>query len=634
MNKKNVYLFQIQNPIAEKIFLPVAIGYLWSYVSSHEAINKNYELAGAFFQRKSTKEYLDQLADPDVVGFSTYVWNWEFSKRMAEAIKLKWPHCLIIMGGPHVPYKLNFQIELPYVDLIVTYGGEDQFLEILQERLLAKPNFNAIKGTITHQSLTITKRNQVSDVNVYPSPYLSGFFKKMILSNPEVNFNMIIETNRGCPYTCSFCNMFDDYYTKIKKFEIGRIKSEIDWGIDNKIDYIDCADSNFGIFERDIEIAEYIADKKRNFGIPRMFNFTSAKNQPQYVEKIQEHLGSVGIDRGISVSLQSLNKETLKEIKRWNATEEKIIEKLNKYKRQGLECFVELILGLPFETKSSWIFGINMLVDQGISFSLLIHPLSAVPNTIFDNYEYVNQHKLKFAVTRSPAQGFTYGHESQEEREKICYETATLPYADWLDCYIYSKCIIGSQYFHGLSYYVAKYLNLNYGVKFSDFFMLIFTQYKNGSNFFQDEYKNISNQIFKSLFELKPWGRQIFGKQDMFWSDQSAAAIFLIANINKFYEELESVILSTYNQVDKKQLKEVIRFNKSILEQPEINYPIQSTFEYNWYEHLVLNQDLINKNSNYEFNGRNWINVKDHALHIYWFGRKSSRCFIKNVKGI
>lgn len=634
INKKNVYLIQVQNLIAERIFLPLAIGYLWSYVNSHKDIRAAYNLAGVFFQRKAIKEYLDVMESPEVVGISTYVWNWEFSKAIAQAIKERWPNCLIIMGGPQVSYKTGFQGELPFVDLVATYGGEDQFLEILREYQKECPNYDSILGLITPRTVQLTKRKQVSDVNKFPSPYLQGFFDRVIADNPDVNFNMIIETNRGCPYTCAFCNMFDDYYVKLRQFSMETIKAEIDWGVDRGIDYLDCADSNFGIFSRDIEIAEYIVDKKKKLGIPRMFNFTSAKNQPQHVEKIQKLFGSVGIDRGISVSLQSLNPDTLKAINRWNMSDDKLVETVSKYKRDGLESFIELILGLPMETKKSWLKGLNKIIDQGVECSLLIHPLSAVPNTPFDSSDYVERYGLKFTTTKSPAQGFCYGHESAEERERICYESNTMPFQDWLDSYVYGKCIMGVHYFHGLSFYVAKMLKKIYGIEFSTYLELLLSAYTSGEGFFSDEYFRITKAIRGSLFELKPWGRKILGDQDMYWSDQAAAAMYLIDNIDPFYNALFELLTSTFKSVSPEILNDVIRFNKSILERPDEVYPLKVQFKFNWDEFLNDREDLKNDGSQYVFNGRPWENHHDHAIHVYWFGRKSSRCFIKDIKRI
>ena len=318
MKNKNVYLFQIQNIISGHIFLPLSLSYLWSYIVSKPHLSSQYKLKEYFFIREAVENYLAEMEDPSVVGISTYIWNWEISKEIARKIKSRWPQCLVVMGGPQVPYTTDFQKELPFVDIVVTFSGEEAFADILTENLKDDPQFLSINGTISGGVNKLVKRKAPSQLDKLPSPYLSGFFDQVFNKYPDHHFNIIIESNRGCPYSCFFCDMQDSYYTKIYKFELERVKAEIDWAVSHKIAYIDCADSNFGIFERDVEVAQHIADSKARTGYPRGFNFTSAKNQPEKVEKIQAILGSVEIDRGISISLQSFNKETLKAIKRWN----------------------------------------------------------------------------------------------------------------------------------------------------------------------------------------------------------------------------------------------------------------------------------------------------------------------------
>ena len=93
--------------------------------------------------------------------------------------------------------------------------------------------------------------------NYFPSPYLTGQFDYLL--NDGTNYQAIIETNRGCHSGCHYC-----YWGNKKKYEffdMQRIKDEAEWIGRNKIKYVFCADSNFGIFDRDIEIAQIYADQ-------------------------------------------------------------------------------------------------------------------------------------------------------------------------------------------------------------------------------------------------------------------------------------------------------------------------------------------------------------------------------------
>ena len=75
--------------------------------------------------------------------------------------------------------------------------------------------------------------------------------------------------SRGCPYACTFCDQEAIYYNKIAKFNYDRVIAEIDWVSDHKIDFLYFADSNVGIFDRDIDFIKYVAKCKNEKGFPK-----------------------------------------------------------------------------------------------------------------------------------------------------------------------------------------------------------------------------------------------------------------------------------------------------------------------------------------------------------------------------
>ena len=95
---------------------------------------------------------------------------------------------------------------------------------------------------------------------------LSGSFDRLIEAYPENEWLILWETNRGCPFKCTFCDWGSATASKVNKFDLERLKLEIDWFSKNKIEFIFCCDANFGILKRDIEIAEYVAIKKKRTG--------------------------------------------------------------------------------------------------------------------------------------------------------------------------------------------------------------------------------------------------------------------------------------------------------------------------------------------------------------------------------
>ncbi len=115
---------------------------------------------------------------PDIVGFTVFSWNLERSKFISKVIKKK-TGVSIIFGGPEITEDNNLS-KSEYVDFYVYGEGEEKFCEIIDEKTVSKCLFE--------ESI---------------DPYLNGIL------DFKINGTMLLETMRGCPYTCGYC-----YYNK------------------------------------------------------------------------------------------------------------------------------------------------------------------------------------------------------------------------------------------------------------------------------------------------------------------------------------------------------------------------------------------------------------------------------------
>ena len=79
-----------------------------------------------------------------------------------------------------------------------------------------------------------------------------------------------------------------------------------------KIEFIFCCDANFGIFPRDYEIAKYVAENKEKYEYPKAFSVQNTKNARDRAYKVQKFLSDYGLNKGVTLSLQSVDKTTLK----------------------------------------------------------------------------------------------------------------------------------------------------------------------------------------------------------------------------------------------------------------------------------------------------------------------------------
>ena len=217
--KKNIYLLQLTSPLSDSsvgvemssnksAFLPYSIGLLWSYSLQNKIISDNFILKDLAFNIDNLNHYIDNMEQPDIIATSNYMWNSNKHLYILKKIKKKYPDCLIICGGPHVPnsndskwYNLH-----DYVDIGVVGEGEKVFEQILLE-YFNKKDFSEIPGLIFRKNNKIFKTKpavRIKNINTIPSPYLSGLFNNIILKNPSVNFHATVEMDRGCPFKCTF----------------------------------------------------------------------------------------------------------------------------------------------------------------------------------------------------------------------------------------------------------------------------------------------------------------------------------------------------------------------------------------------------------------------------------------------
>ncbi len=108
----------------------------------------------------------------------------------------------------------------------------------------------------------------------------------------------------------------------MRKFDLDRVFAELEWCAANGFK-IAIADANFGIFERDVAIAERIAELKADHGHPRFVGNNYAKNTVKHLSKIIDIFTQAGIVAEGKMSMQSFDDDTLLTIRRKNIKVEK-----------------------------------------------------------------------------------------------------------------------------------------------------------------------------------------------------------------------------------------------------------------------------------------------------------------------
>tara|TARA_A100001201_G_scaffold137283_1_gene127029 strand:+ start:3102 stop:5060 length:1959 start_codon:yes stop_codon:yes gene_type:complete len=644
MNKQRLYLveasyvFKPSNMENGQVRLPYSTGLLWSHCELNKEISDNYELSDILFVRTSPQEFLDEIHEPDIIGFSCFVWNWDFNKKLAEKVKEKYPNCIIVFGGQMQPtaesieWNKEFFKEHPYVDILVHGEGELIFENILLENLKNK-NWDNVNG-ITYKNgdgyKTTDKMIRINNIDEMPSPYLNGLMDRFVQKyKNQYKFTTTIESVRGCPYRCTYCEIGDLYFQKIHAQSLEKLRDEIQWMSDNEVVYIDNADSNFGLyFDRDLEIAHILVDLKKRTGYPETFRNDWAKDKGEKLIPIAQVLQTGDMNKGLTMALQSMNHDTLVAIKRKNIISKKdgIQDFLEKCNNINLPVYAEFILGLPQETLDSFKDAIYKLINYGQHNYVGVYPLSILPNTPFGNPEYVDKYGLETIKTKGLYYHITEEEIEENESEQICVSTKTMPYDDMMEAYDFRWFIMITHFF-GLVQVVSRFLNSTGRVGYREFYEDMWKYFKDTDSVLGKEIKEYQIAIRKVFTEERYWG-WFFEESNYTWEFDEGSFIKLVDNIDLLYKEVENYLGKYFD--DKKTLDAVLDYQKEYIVNVDKQYPFKKEFDINIKDVIEKNEPVKNGGYVYEFDTnskcKNYNNNKfDWCRELFWWGRKEGR---------
>jgi len=595
-------LVQINNSFSGQNYLPYSVALLQGYVQENAPDPDRYNFLPSLFKREPIRDAVQKLISADIVGFSTYVWNGRASLEIARRLKDAHPEIIIIFGGPHVPDQPEvFLRENPFVDVVIHNEGEARFVEILE----AYPENNwseiASASFIDKAGFFVSNPagSRFRDLEEVPSPFLNGIFDQLVRDNPEERWIGLWETNRGCPFQCTFCDWGSATAAKVTKFGLDRLYGEIHWFAKNKIEYIFCCDANFGIQKRDVDIAEYVAKVKSETGYPQALSVQNTKNATERAYLTQKILSDSGLNKGVALSMQSVDMGTLTAIKRDNISLDTYMELQRRFTKDRVETYSDLILGLPGETYDSFTRGVNLLIENGQHNRIQFNNLSILPNAEMGNLEY----QKKYGMVTVPSKIINIHGERVEldddvpEIQDLVVATSSTPAVDWRKtrsfCWMiallhFNKImqipLMVAHEISGLPYkdMIESFLEVD-AIKYPVLAEIV--------ELFDDEAKKIQDGGPEYVFS-KEW-------LGIYWPADEYVFIKLTAEdkFGKFYDEaqalLESAVTEHAPSVDLSVFGDAVRLNRALVKQPHISDDLTISLDYDlisFYEDIRLNE--------------------------------------------
>ena len=294
--------------------------------------------------------------NPELVLFSTYIWNIEIVQKLIIELKKILPECIIGAGGPEVSYYAEGYLKkIDSLDFVVCGEGEETILELTD--LFAKEKsttflekaekvpglflkvsqFKDVEGKA--EVIYTGNRELLCDLSKLPFPYSE-------ITDPD-NRIYYYESLRGCPFSCAYCMSSLD--KKVRFMPLERVFADIQRFLDAKVRLVKFVDRTFNLnSDRYIEIWKYIVQHHNR---KTMFHF---EIEAEFLdEKALEFLQTV--PRGVmqfEIGVQSTNKKTLEAVGR-SANTEKLFENIRRIP-ETIHSHLDLIAGLPYEDLESF----------------------------------------------------------------------------------------------------------------------------------------------------------------------------------------------------------------------------------------------------------------------------------------
>ena len=350
--------------------LPLNIGYVAAYCKKQFGTNVEISL----FKYIEDLEKAISESPPDILGLSNYVWGKNVSYEMISMMSEIDPHVLNVWGGPNFPIDFpsqeKFMKKYPKVDIYVPVDGEVGFSNIIEQALkadskkeikqkvLSKPVDGCVsRGTDGKLQYTIPVI-RIKKLDEIPSPYTTGILDKFF----DGKLSPMMQTNRGCPFHCTFCADGKDEVNQVNYFSTERVKEELDYIVKHKhrdTRNMIFSDLNFGMYPRDQEIAQYISDLQLKHSYPDFIYISTGKNQK---EKVINAIKTLKDSMPLWMSVQSLDKGVLKNIRRDNISTDHMLALYPAIKDANLQTRAEVILGLPGETHENHMTTLRELI--------------------------------------------------------------------------------------------------------------------------------------------------------------------------------------------------------------------------------------------------------------------------------
>jgi len=422
---------------------PLGISFIVSYAAKELGSDFDFRL----FKFPEALEAALREDIPNIICFSNYSWNLRLAYKFAALAKARKPEVIVIFGGPNFPVdpteKQQFLSRYSDVDFYVELEGELGFVDLLRKlgaygldsRALRAGGDQITNCSYLNQELLVTGPiSRIADVNIVPSPYLNGLLDEFF----DLPLVPMLETTRGCPFSCTFCSDGLLIKSKVHRYDPERTNEELAYIAKRvtKSEEIIITDLNFGMYQEDLSTARVIAEMQQRYHWPVLVRASAGKNK---TERVIETASLLNGSWMIGAAIQSYDADVLRAIKRSNISTEafkEFIDYSNKLSEDAL-TYTEIILGLPGDTKEKHLTSLRFGVDNDVN-SLRMYQAMVLAGTEMGTQTCRSEFGLKTRFRTIPGcvgMYLMFGEQHPvAETEEIIVGSKSMTFEEYVDC--------------------------------------------------------------------------------------------------------------------------------------------------------------------------------------------------------